>query len=46
MADQREEGADTKALRDYTAPIVMDTISRIRRPPILVNNFEIKPVII
>ena len=46
MADPREEEADTKALYDYTTPIIMDTISRIKRPLILANNFEIKPTII
>ena len=50
MVDLREEEVDTKidtrVLRDYAIPIVMDTISRIRRPPIATNNFEIKPAII
>ena len=46
MANLREDGADIKALCDYATPTVMDTISRIRRPPIPINNFEIKPVII
>ena len=46
MADLREEGADTKALRDYVTPTIMDTISGIRRPPIPINNFEIKLAII
>ena len=46
MADPRGEGVDTKALRDYATPTVMDTISGIRRPPIPANNFEIKPAII
>ena len=46
MVDRREERADTKALRDYAIPIVMETISGIRRPPIAANNFEIKLAII
>ena len=46
MANLREEGADTKALRDYATLTVMDTISGIKRPSIPVNNFEIKSVII
>ena len=46
MTDPREERADTKALHDYAIPIVMETISGIRRLPIPANNFEIKPAII
>ena len=46
ITNSREEGANTKALHDYATPIVIDTIFGIGRPPILVNNFEIKPVII
>ena len=46
MVDPREEVVDIKALHDYATPTVMDTISRIRRVPIPVNNFEIKPMII
>ena len=46
MADLREEGADIKAFHVYAIPTVMDTIFGIRRPPIPMNNFEIKPAII
>ena len=46
MADLREEGADTKALCNYATLMVIDTISVIRRPPILANNFKIKLAII
>ena len=46
MANLIEERANTKALHDYAMLIVMDTISGIRRPLILANNFEIKLAII
>ena len=46
MANLREKGANTKALYDYATLIIMYTISMIKRPPILANNFEIKLSII
>ena len=46
MANLREEGVDTKALRDHTTLTVMDIISGIRRPPIPTDNFKIKSMII
>ena len=38
--------ANTKALYDYAIPIVMDTTFGIKKPPIPINNFKIKPAII
>ena len=46
MANPREERANTKTIYDYVTLIVMDTIFRINRPPILANNFKIKLAII
>ena len=46
MDDSREEKVDIKALYDYTALIVMNTISWIRRLPTLANNFDMKLAII
>ena len=41
MADQVQ-----KTLRDYAMPSINRATSRIRRPAIQANNFEIKPAII
>ena len=41
MADREQ-----KALRDYAMPSINIATSRIRRPAIQANNFEIKPAII
>ena len=41
-----EETTDTKTLCDYATPTVMGTSSGIRKPPVVANNFEIKPAII
>ena len=37
---------EQKALRDYAMPSINIATSRIRRPAIQANNFEIKPAII
>ena len=45
MAHLRKE-VNIKAFHDHVIPIVKDTIFGIMGPPILVNNIEIKIVII
>ena len=44
--ENMEGEANTKAFGDYTIPTIINATSGIRRPPILANNFEIKPAII
>ena len=46
MANPEGETADTKTLRDYATPTVMETASGIRKPTVAANNFELKPAII
>ena len=42
----RNNVVDQRALKDYSSPTLEGSVSSIRRPPIPVNNFEIKPAII
>lgn len=37
---------NNRAFRDYAMFMVIETLSRIKHPPIQANNFEIKPVMI